>query len=241
MTREFIFVDNTSTDNSAKIIDQFIKNSFLDARLVSSKKKGVLSAFRRGIAEKKYSGFVGKFDADIILHPHVLDLMQMHLVETPAAKVTYAEPLPLENLSIYNLPWFSPKAMSKRLYFTGKTSLYRNNPHADPDISRMPGDLVVDDIFPSFYYVYYYGFESISRAPHAFVYEKVAGNFTDLVSQISRAESEIKRIFAIYPHLRLLGNIMDQEVYDNSYKSLLNRARKQTTYLKEWARLESTK
>lgn len=238
--REYIFVVNGCTDNSEQIIKDYLKQSYLPGKLVKSE-KGLLPAFKKGIKSRTLNGFVGRFDADIILHPHTLDLLQMHLVEQPQAKVTYAEPKPLEAPSAFNEPWYQPQLWSRRLYYTGKTSLYRGNPYLEAGTRRLPKEFVADDIYMSFYYVYYYGFEAISRAPHAVVYEKVAGTLTDLTAQLSRAHSEIRRVFKRYPEFEILGPVMEQELYPSRYQRLVQRANKQLTYVADWTRLESTK
>lgn len=241
MNREFIFVLNGCTDNSKDLILKYASGSKHDIKVISSTKIGIVPAFKAGIKARKYDGLVGRFDADIILHPHTLDLMQMHLLEHPDVKVTYAEPQTFEPLSDYNEPWHVSTKVSKRLYYVGKTSLYQQNPFYDKHISSRPSEIIADDVFTSFYFVYYFGFDSISRTPNAIVYEKVANGFDDLVKQLSRISSEIQRIFTHYPEFEVLNLALEQELYKSRYRSLTRRALRKVTYVDGWTRLESTK
>lgn len=241
MRREFIFVLNGCTDESENILHTFLNQTALKAKVITSLEKGILPAFKEGMRNRDYDGFVGRFDADIFLHPHTLDLMQMHLAENKLAQVTYAEPLSMDSPSAYNEPWYNPNILSKRLYYTGKTSLYRENPHVREDIRDMPSNLIADDIFTSFYLTYFYGLGSISRTPHALVYEKVVNNFDDLVNQQSRCDSEITRILDAYPHFNNLNGLTVQEVFPSAYLDLINKTKEKSTYVEDWIRLESTK
>lgn len=240
MEREFIFVLNGCTDRSEEILTNFVNATELTASVTHSE-LGILPAFRKGIASRSLDGFVGRFDADIVLHPQTLDLLQMHLAENTAARVTYAEPLTLESETIFNTAAHHPEVMSKRLYYTGKTSLYRQDPYLEDGVADRPPQLVADDIFTSFNFIYHKGFKAISRAPHAVVYEKVIGNFEDLTKQTSRANSEIKRVFEAYPHFRILGDLTQQDVAPGAYHDLLKAADDNSFYVEEWSRLESTK
>ena len=241
MQREFVFVLNGCTDDSEDILHTFLEQTSLKAKVITSLEKGILPAFKEGMRNRDYDGFVGRFDADIFLHPHTLDLMQMHLVENELAQVTYAEPLSMDSPSAYNEPWYNPSILSKRLYYTGKTSLYRENPHMREDIRDMPSNLIADDIFTSFYFTYFYGLGSISRTPHALVYEKVVNNFDDLVNQQSRCDSEITRILDAYPYFNNLNGLTVQQVFPSAYLDLINKAKEKSTYVDDWIRLESTK
>lgn len=241
MRREFVFVLNGCTDESGDILDAFLNQTALKAKVITSLQKGILPAFKEGMRNRDYDGFVGRFDADIFLHPHTLDLMQMHMVENELAQVTYAEPLSMDSPSAYNEPWYNPSILSKRLYYTGKTSLYRENPHVREDIRDMPSNLIADDIFTSFYFTYFYGLGSISRTPHALVYEKIVNNFDDLVNQQSRCDSEITRILDAYPYFNNLNGLTVQEVFPSAYLDLINKAKEKSTYVEDWIRLESTK
>ncbi|MDO8336552.1 MAG: hypothetical protein Q7T74_07290, partial [Candidatus Saccharibacteria bacterium] len=74
------------------------------------------------------------------------------------------------------------------------------------------------------------------------VYENIIDNFDDLVSQLSRSSSEIKRIFKNFPEFEPLGKIVEQEVNPNSqYGKLYYEAEEKKEYVDNWIRLESTK
>lgn len=242
MKREFVVVLNGCTDDSEGIVGHFMQGSELRISMVRCDELGILPAFKKGVLSRTQNGLVGRFDADIILHPYTLDLMQIHLLDQPEVAVTYAEPLTLDPPSPYNQPWRNPAILSRRLYYTGKTSLYRQNPFEDHFIANRPSDLITDDVLTSFYYVYKFGLNSISRTPNAVVYERVVNNFRDFSQQLSRISSELRRTLKTYPEFELLNLIMEQEVLSpGTYKSLLGRARNQVEYTDQWTRLESTK
>jgi glycosyltransferase involved in cell wall biosynthesis/SAM-dependent methyltransferase len=239
--REFIFVVNGCTDGSEDIIRKYLEQSFLNARVVTSE-TGIIPAFKKGVEERTLQGFIGKLDADAVLHPHALDLMQMNLVENGKLQVTYAESTPLDSQSIYNQAEHNPILRSKRLYYHGRTSLYREDPFLELAEREIPPELKAEDIFLSFYYTYFYGLNSVAPTPHALVYAKTVGNFEDLVHQVSRSGSEIERVYKAYPPFSILGKVLEREVYPGQYRSLTDRARGEAANnVAEWTRLGSTK
>lgn len=239
--REYIFVINGCTDKSEEVLVRYLDQSLLDWKLLKSD-KGITPAYKKGIEERNLDGFIGKLDADVVLHPHLLDLMQMDMVENENLQVTYAEPTPLDAVNIYNANDHRAELMSKRLYFTSKASICREDPFVKHDLEEILKGVMAEDIFLSFYYAYYYGLDSIGRTPHGLVYCKTVGNFEDLVKQQSRAESDIKRLFEAHPSFAILGRIMEQEVYPGTdYYSLMVKARANKKYVEEWTRIMSTK
>lgn len=239
--REFIFVTNGCTDDSEEIIQRYVKGSSLDMRLIHSA-KGILPAFIAGIQSRSVHGFIGKLDADTILHPHALDLMHMHLVETPEAQVTYSEPMPLDSQTEFNEAEHNPLIRSRRLYLHGRASLYRDSPANELKIGEARGILKAEDIFMSFFYTYFYGFGAISRAPHALVYGRTASNYEELVSQASRSKSEITRILRAFPPFSILRTALDREVYAGDYRKVTNQVQSEATSdIQDWTRLEGTK
>lgn len=239
--REFIFVINGSTDNSADIVERFLSQSYLNVCSISSK-TGIMQAFLAGIEARKQDGFVGKIDVDTILHPHSLDLMQMHMVENPQIQATYAEPTPLDSQFEFNEAEHNPPIRSERLYIHGRASLYKNNPFKELTTLACLEDIQVEDIFLSFFYIYFYGFDAIDRTPYALVYSKTIKNLEDLAKQLSRTESEMDRLFKVYPPFKLLHQLLEREIYPSHYKDTVNDAKKYvTSNVKEWTRLESTK
>lgn len=239
--REFIFVVNGCTDRSEEIIRRHISGSLLNMRLMSSE-KGIVKAFRAGIEARDIQGFVGKLDADTLLHPHSLDLISMFLVEHPDVRATYAEPTPIDSQFPYNEAEHNPIIRSKRLYLHGRTSLYKDNPFATVTNQDILQTIQVEDIFLSFFFAYFYGLGSIARTPHAFVYSKTVKNLDDLVTQIARSSSEMARIFEAYPPFKLLEKLLEREIYPSPYKQIVEEAKSQTPEsLNEWAQLKSTK
>lgn len=239
--REFVFVVNGCTDNSEHIIRRYLAQSYLNARIISSD-RGIIPAFKAGLEDRQLDGYVGKLDADTILHPHTLDLMQMHLTDNEGAEVTYAEPTPLDGQSDYNQAEHNPILRSKRLYYHGRTSLYRHNPLEGLKDQNIPADLKAEDIFLSFYYAYFHGLDSISRTPHALVYGRTTRTFEDLVTQVSRSKSEISRIYEAYPPFKILGKVLEREVYPGAYRSVTEQAMGQAVdTVDEWTQIRNTK
>jgi predicted SAM-dependent methyltransferase len=238
--REFIFVLNGCTDESEKVIRQYTKESLLRTKIVHSD-IGIVTAFIKGIEVRELDGFIGKIDSDVMLHPHLLDLMQIHLVENDQAQVTYAEPMPSDSQTAYNEPDFNPSIATKRLYYTSKTSLNRVDPFARTAIRNILQNFKAEDMFLSFYFIYFYGLQSISRTPHGHTYAKTVGNFEDLVRQMSRMNSEMKREFGSYPPFGILDSVTEQEFFPGDYKDTYQRAQKESDYVSEWTRIMSTK
>lgn len=238
--REFIFVLNGCTDKSEDVIRRYTKDSNLKTKMVTSG-MGITTAFIKGIESKSLDGFIGKIDSDVILHPHLLDLMQIHLVENPEAQVTYAEPMPSDAQTAYNEPDFNPSIATNRLYYTSKTSLNRVDPFARPAIKSILEGFKAEDMFLSFYFIYFYGLSAISRTPHGHIYAKTVGNYDDLVKQMSRMNSEMQREFGAYPPFGVLDSITEQEFYDGDYKDIYTKAQGEATYVSEWTRIMSTK
>jgi predicted SAM-dependent methyltransferase len=239
--REFIFVINGCTDKSEEIVTQYLMDTKLLVKLVHSK-KGILTALQQGVRERTFYGFVGKLDADSIIHPHALDLMQMYLSENPTVGVTYSEPQPRDSLTPYNQAEHIPQLRSKRLFFHGRTSLYRDNPFAELVNEEAPSTLRAEDYFFSFFFTYFKGLSSIARTPHAIVYGKSIQTFNDLATQITRASAEIDRVCAIYPPFAIVRRLLDREIFPGPYKDIVEAA---TGLAQEeetgWTRLESTK
>jgi Glycosyl transferase family 2 len=238
--REFIFVINGCTDDSERILVEFMEETEQNVSVIRSE-PGILPAFKAGVALRTLNGYVGRVDADIILHPNVFDLLETHLALTPDAWVTYAEPITQAAPNSFNQPWHLPSIFSERLYFTGKTSLYRSDPHKWNLNKNRSDRLVADDVFCSFSLVYSFGFDSISRSPHAFVYENVANSEHDLAGQLSRIQSELQRVFEDHPLFFGLHLMMEQDIAQSGYQIEIERAKRSIEYVSHWVRLESTK
>lgn len=239
--REFLFVLNGCTDRSEEIVRRWLEQTYLKAHIVTSE-KGILQAYRAGIAARRLDGWIGKLDADVVLHPHVLDLMEMHLTLDPRLQVTYAEPMPLDAHGPFNRPDHEPELLSKRLYFTSKASISRCDTFSRLDaLGSSAAGIMAEDIFLSFYHGYFHGLESIGRAPNAIVYAQTVGDFADLVGQVSRARSDIERLFRSYPPFTLLGEVFRQEIFDADLELLMRQAEAEAAYVDDWTRLPTTK
>lgn len=206
-----------------------------------SSEPDIVNAFRTGIDNRNLRGFVGKLDADTILHPHTLDLMSMYLVEHPDVQVTYSEPTPIDSQFSYNEAEHEPMIRSKRLYIHGRASLYRRDPFAEIAKQDILGTIRAEDMFLSFYYTYFYGLESIAVTPHALVYSKTVKNLDDLIIQISRSSSEMARIFEVYPPFQILEKLLEREIYPSEYRRIVDEAKNNMVKVDDWTSLPSTK
>lgn len=238
--REFVVVLNGCTDTSAEVARRCAAGTELDVRLVESE-PGIVPALRAGIAARRLDGYVGKLDADVIIHPYALDLMHYRLDAHPDVFVTYSEPVPIDAAQSYNRPEHNPAELSRRLYFNGKASLYRSDPFVLPGVASVADDLRAEDVFLSFYLTYFHGLESIDRTPHAIVYHKTIGSYQDLVAMISRTRSEIGRILRRIPEFGVLDQVLAQEAAPGEYRALLERAETEARYVDDWTRLVTTK
>lgn len=238
--REFIFVINGCTDESESIVRSFVNNVDSNIHIVHSS-PGILAAFIAGVGARRTAGFVGKLDADIVVDPFALDLMEIHLVTSPETIVTYAEPLTKDDPTLFNVPTKRPEALSKRLYYTGKASLYRTDPTVESVISNSPANFATEDIPLSFHYLYQHGIGAIQLAPGACVYEKSVATMDDFVSQVWRSECEVERVLESWPQFALLGAITKQDIFDPSFRKLTETALRIPRPADGWTRLETTK
>jgi len=168
--------------------------------------------------------------------------MSIFLVEHPEVHATYAEPTPIDSQFPYNEAEHNPMIRSKRLYVHGRASLYRDDPFAAVTNQDIFQSIQVEDMFLSFFLVYFCGLKSIARTPHALVYSKTVKNLEDLTIQIARSASEMARIFEVYPPFMILEKLLDREIYPSLYKEIVDEVRKQTREPRdEWPQLKSTK
>lgn len=238
--REFIVVLNGCHDRSEQIARDLASSSPLDVRVITSE-PGIVPAFRAGAAARGRPGFVGKLDADVIVHPLMLDALELDMLANPQRWVTHAEPLPLDAFSRYSEPDHRPQAASRRLYFNGKASLYRSDPFQWPDVATFPERPRAEDVFFSFYLAFFVGIEAIGLAPGAFVYQQTLSTFGDLVRMLSRTRSEIRRLTAAFAGFAPVAPIFEQRIFSAGYREALARAAPLVVDVDEWVRLESTK
>ena len=238
--REFIFVTNGCTDDSDVVIDCYLAETSLAAHRVSSE-PGILPAILAGTRCRSLDGLIGKLDADTILHPQVLDLLESHLLSDDRLQVVYGEPTAVDAQGPFNEADHVPAVLSKRLYFTAKASLLREDFLSRSELAQVRRGVCAEDIFLSFYLAFYYGLESISRAPGALVYSKTVGTFEDVVRQQSRSASDITRLMAAFPPFGMLQEVFEQQVRSVEYAALLQQANASAGYVDEWTRIPSTK
>ncbi|MER7282671.1 glycosyltransferase [Dactylosporangium sp. NPDC000244] len=239
-TREFVVVVNGCNDGSEEVARDLAAGSTLDVRVVTSP-PGIVAAFRTGISQSTMDGFVGKLDADVIVHPRLLDALESHLVADDRLWVTHAEPLPADSFSRFSEPDHRAESASPRRYFNGKASLYRGNPFQWKDVDGFAARLRAEDVFFSFYLSWFAGLDAIGLAPGAYVYQKTIRDLPDLVRMLSRTRSEIGRLVRAFPGFALLNPVFDQKVFSPAWAELLAEAAALTEETEEWLRLESTK
>jgi len=165
----------------------------------------------------------------------------MFLTEQDDVQVTYAEPMPLDSQSAFNEAEHNPLMRSRRLYYHGRASLYRQDPWQTMNQANVPSTLQAEDIFLSFYFAYFFGLDSMARTPHALVFGKTIKSFEDLVQQTSRSNSEIERVYQAYPPFRVLSHVLEREIYPSRYHALTEQARGEAGQATEWTRLRTTK
>lgn len=238
--REFIFVTNGCTDRSAELIDAQIANSDLPMSRIDSA-PGIVPAFQAALAARRMSGLVGKLDADLLLEPHTLDLLEAQLSLDDRLQVTYAEPLPADERNPFNAPEHDPALLSKRLFYTGKACVMRPEVPLARWLEPLWEAARAEDILLSFAFVFAHGLDSIGRARHAVVYTKTVGTFDDLVRQQERSMSDVRRLCDAFPPFAALSEVFDQEIRSVSYGSTLAKASSLAGYTDEWTRLASTK
>lgn len=238
--REFIAVVNGCTDQSERIARSIARRSSLDLRVITST-AGIVPALAAGITARRLHGFVGKLDADIIVHPLMLDALEHDLLSRRHLKVTHAEPLPADAFCEFSAPDHRLDLVSRRLYFNGKASLYRSDPFGWPTIPSLLPFVRAEDILLSFYAAHYHGHDAIGLARNAVCYQRTVGTFPDLVRMLSRTRSEINRILQAEPKFAALTHLFDQRSFSPSWSQLVGRAAEEVVECDEWLRLPSTK
>lgn len=207
---ETIFITNGCTDQSARLINDYLsKQQSNNVKLVDSQ-KGILNAFRQGLKKRNMRGLVSKIDIDTTFDYWTVPLMISELLSDSKKQVTYAEVRPLEDLpNRFNMAEFFQEFRTKRLYYHGRVSLYRSSPfdHFPEEVVANAGTLVEDMIF-SCLYACYFGLESMGPAKGAFVKSAQPTSFDMGIRKFDRCRSEIDKIEAAFPQLRILSSVM---------------------------------
>lgn len=210
---EAILALNGCTDESEEIITTYVtEHSHLPISKAETE-AGILNAFLGGIHARKLDGAIAKLDVDTSSKNWTLSHMYMHLLENEQIQVTYAEALPSEeNPVIYNLAEWYQQFRSRRNYFHGRMSLYRENPlnHFSEETITSTGALAEDVIF-SCLYAYYKGLSSMQVTPGAVVRSTSLYSYEKLYKNWARARTEIKKICKIFPQFEVLKTIMQRE------------------------------
>lgn len=237
---EYIFVLNGCDDDSGEVIKNYARKSKRNIILTESE-KGINNALLAGEKARKYSGLIGKLDADIALHPQAIDTMTMHLLSNPGLEVTYAEPIPVNTQNQYNEVEHDKQLRSRRLYYHGRASLFQNNPCEIGMYAKNSNKLLCEDVLLSYYFAYFRGLDSISSAPHSYVYSKSPDNLPDLELQRSRLAREIQNVHKLFPPFAILDSLFERDIYSRSYREILRRIHTGKTTINEWGKIRSTK
>lgn len=209
---EVIFVLNNCCDESGLAIAKFLRNSKLKYKIVESE-KGILPAFKTGIDSREYDGFVAKLDADTLPEDFSLGLMYMFLSENSQVQVTYAYPEPIEDkANPYNIMEKFQYFRSRRNYFHGRFSMYKENPFNTFDYEQLrESGAIVEDMALSSAFAYYFGLASIEATPHAIVLSSSEHLLEQLVHQRIRIRKENKRILSFFPQFHVLKEVLGRD------------------------------
>lgn len=226
---EVIFALNGCDDRSVDLVRYFAEQADFPV-VVSETDKNILSAFIGGIKARKLDGFIAKMDVDISPHPHALGLMYMFLSQNERTQVTYAFPEPVEETcDPYNVGEVFQEFRTKRNFFHGRMSMYRQNPFSlFNETLILNSGAVVEDMILSSCYAYYYGLDSISPTFHAIVRSTAPTSLDSLVHQRARIRKETKRVLRQFPQFRILKKVLAREPLlpnsnDHSKKAELQR------------------
>jgi len=84
---EFLMLDDGSTDETPRILDEFAKHD-LRVRVIHLAHEGIVKALNRGVAEAK-GEWIARMDCDDIAHPERLAKQMRALKEAPEAVLCY--------------------------------------------------------------------------------------------------------------------------------------------------------
>lgn len=113
---EVVVVDNSSTDNTAKLAGNF--QDKLNLRVVLEKIKGRGAARKRGFDEAK-GRIIVSLDADTVVYPDWLDTLTAPLENTVAATTTSCKITDCSSLTNAVFNFMQPKAMVLYRIFSG--------------------------------------------------------------------------------------------------------------------------
>ena len=235
---EYIFVLNGCSDQSREIIENDISALGIRAILIESN-KGINSAIFEGVKARTFDGLIGKLDADTTLHPQTIDLMTMHILSNPELEVVYAEPIPKNIKNKYNEVEHNKSLRSKRVYYHGRTSLFRHNPCKIEMFAENINNLLCEDVLLSYYFAYFKGLNSMAAAAHAYTYSETVENFSGLELQKQRLAQEIRNVHNVSAPFAILDNIFKRDVYSESYRRILKKINVNNVDIKEWKKIRS--
>lgn len=226
---EVIFALNGCNDKSAELVQYFAEQVDFPV-IVAKTDKGILPAFIGGIKARKLDGYIAKMDVDVSPHPHALGLMYMFLSQNEKVQVTYAYPETIEGTcDPYNVGEVFQEFRTKRNFFHGRMSMYRQNPFSlFNETLILNSGAVVEDMILSSCYAYYYGLDSISPTSHAIVRSATPTSLDFLVHQRSRIRKETKRVLRQFPQFGILKKVLARKPLlpdsnDQSKKAELQR------------------
>jgi guanylate kinase len=241
--REYIFAINGCTDGSKEKIRKFISlHKELPITFIECE-TGIINAFRAGILARKLQGYIGKIDADVIIHPEAIDRMYMMLCKNINIQATYSDPVATGEENKYNWEAFHPEARSQRLFIHGRASMYRTSPFDLFDFNQfLNSNVLTEDILLSYAYALHYGMNSIKVTPGAIVYYKPQTEKLDKEKKVQRTQKEIQKIESFFPYFKSFSSILKRKNFVSSEPE--STSPEQHTLQSdhdEWDRLESSK
>lgn len=237
--RQFVFVINGCSDNSERLLEAYAAQR--DGVFVTRSAPGITQAFVTGIRQCSGASLIGKIDADVTFEPDLLDRLEQTFVGSQPPRVAYADPVCLDPPVVHARGEQDPNALTSRSYYVAKACLLVADDLRDPATQRLMLSVCSDDIVLSAVLVWRHGLDAIRRASEARVRFSTLRTFEDLVRQLSRVESALRRLVECAPHLAPLLDVFDQRVEDVEYARVLEHAATCTAYTEEWLRLDSAK
>ena len=219
---------NGSIDQTESIVNSWLQKVKFPTSLIKIKNGNLINAQREifNLAQKEGCELFMFFDADIIVDINCIPLLVERINSCQEIKVAYATSVPIKRDSIttiekvLNLYDTSPAIFSQRKHLHGRTFIIREwyIPISEPE-------LIVDDIYLSFYLLKNYGTKSISKVDEAIIYFRQIKTFSDYYRVFRRRSIELKKCKILFPELCQLPKeqINRQIIWSKFFKETFQR------------------